>query len=171
MKRMLTLALAAALCGCGTAAEGPADGPVEPLSTPISAVVSVPASAAESTEEPPEEPEEAENELIEEALLSRARRIDGCRVTWYCTCSRCNGSNAGKTASGMLPVPGVTCGVDPKVIPLGSDVLVDFGDGNLQYLRATDTGVHGNHIDILSHTHQEALELGTTTATVWWVPR
>lgn len=163
MKRMLTLALAAALCGCGTAAEGP----TEPLNAPISAAVSVHVCETESAEEPPEEPE---NELIEAALLDRAHRIDGCKVTWYCTCSRCNGSNAGKTASGRQPLPGVTCGVDPEVIPLGSDVLVDFGDGAIVYLRADDTGVHGAHIDILAPTHREALELGTTTANVWWVP-
>lgn len=75
------------------------------------------------------------------------------------------------TKSGRLATPGVTAAVDPAVIPLGSDILVDFGDGVLQYLRADDTGkgVVGNHIDICVESHDEAVELGRTTATVYVV--
>ena len=57
------------------------------------------------------------------------------------------------------------------VIPLGADVLVDYGDGEICYYRADDTGsgVVGNHIDLCVADHQTAVQLGRRTAMVWWV--
>ena len=77
----------------------------------------------------------------------------------------------GITASGVRATPGVTVAVDPDVIPLGADVLVDYGDGEICYYRADDTGsgVVGNHIDLCVADHQTAVQLGRRTATVWWV--
>ena len=116
-------------------------------------------------------PEEAENELIEAALLARAHVIEGVTVTHYDCCVQCCGKDDGITASGVRATPGVTVAVDPAVIPLGSDVLVDYGDGETHYYRADDVGgaVKGNHIDLCVATHEEALQLGRRTATVYWV--
>lgn len=63
--------------------------------------------------------------------------------------------------------------MDPKVIPLGSSVVVDYGDGTVIRLRAEDTGsgVRGNHVDICVARHEEALTLGTRRATVYWEGR
>lgn len=118
-----------------------------------------------------EEVEQAENEMIEAALLARATRIDNVTVTHYDCCAECCGKDDGITASGVRATPGVTVAVDPSVIPLGADVLVDYGDGYIQYYRADDVGgaVKGNHIDLCMSSHQEAVELGRKTATVWWV--
>lgn len=118
-----------------------------------------------------EEIEAAENDMIEAALLARATRLDDVKVTHYCTCSTCCGWDTGITASGLMATPGVTVAVDPDVIPLGADVLVDYGDGEIQYYRADDTGsaVKGNHIDVCLASHEEAVQAGVTTATVWWV--
>lgn len=118
-----------------------------------------------------EEIEAAENEMIEAALLARATRLDDVTVTHYCTCVECFGKDDGITASGLMATPGVTVAVDPDVIPLGADVLVDYGDGEIQYYRADDTGsgVKGNHIDVCLASHEEAVQAGVTTATVWWV--
>lgn len=118
-----------------------------------------------------EEVERAENEMIEAALLARATRIDDVTVTHYDCCVDCCGKDDGITASGVRATPGVTVAVDPDVIPLGADVLVDYGDGDIQYYRADDVGgaVNGNHIDLCVSNHQEAIELGRKTATVWWV--
>lgn len=129
------------------------------------------ATAAESTVIPREEPEEAENERIEVALLARANILEDVTVTHYDCCVECCGKDDGITASGVLATPGVTVAVDPSVIPLGSDVLVDYGDGEIHYYRADDTGgaVKGNHIDLCVATHEEALQLGRRTATVYWV--
>ena len=130
------------------------------------------ATAAETASAPVEEPEEAENERIEAALLARANVIEDCVVTHYDCCVQCCGKDDGITASGVKATPGVTVAVDPTVIPLGSDVLVDYGDGELYYYRADDTGgaVKGNHIDLCVGSHEEALQLGRRTATVYWVP-
>jgi 3D (Asp-Asp-Asp) domain-containing protein len=120
-----------------------------------------------------EEPEAEENQLIEAALLARAVRLDDVAVTHYDTCVDCCGKDDGITASGVQAVPGVSVAVDPAVIPLGSDVLVDYGDGSgLQYYRADDTGhgVDGKAIDLCVASHAEAVELGRRTATVYFVP-
>lgn len=116
-----------------------------------------------------EEPEEPENERIEAALLARSHVIEDCVVTHYDCCVECCGKDDGITASGVRATPGVTVAVDPDVIPLGADVLVDYGDGELHYYRADDVGPAGDHIDLCVDTHDEALRLGRRTATVYWV--
>ena len=112
-----------------------------------------------------------ENELIEVALLGKAHIIEDCTVTHYDCCVACCGNTDGITASGVQATPGVTVAVDPGVIPLGSDVLVDYGDGEIHYYRADDIGgaVKGNHIDMCVGSHEEALQMGRRTATVYWV--
>ena len=103
--------------------------------------------------------------------------LDSVSVTYYCTCQRCCGKAPdhpayGITASGTRATPYRTVAVDPSVIPLGADVLVDYGDGaGLRRYRAEDTGgaVKGNHIDLCVGNHAEALQLGRRTATVYWV--
>ena len=119
--------------------------------------------------------EDFENEKIEDALLNRSHKLTDVTVTHYCPCQKCCGKPEGHpaygiTASGRQLVPGVSVGVDPSVIPLGSTVILDFGDGDLQYCVADDTGsgVKGKHIDLAMADHQEALEMGVRTATVYW---
>lgn len=115
------------------------------------------------------------NEKIEASLLNRSHKLTDVTVTHYCPCQKCCGKPEGHpaygiTASGRQLVPGVSVGVDPSVIPLGSTVILDFGDGELQYCVADDTGsgIKGNHIDLAVADHQEALEMGVRTATVYW---
>ena len=115
------------------------------------------------------------NEKIEAELLNRSHKLTDVTVTHYCPCQKCCGKPEGHpaygiTASGRQLVPGVSVGVDPSVIPLGSTVILDFGDGDLQYCVADDTGsgVKGKHIDLAMADHQEALEMGVRTATVYW---
>lgn len=130
-----------------------------------------PAPAVQIIHAVPEPTEEPENERIETALLERAQVIEDCTVTHYDCCVACCGKTDGITASGVRATPGVTVAVDPAVIPLGSDVLVDYGDGELHYYRAEDTGgaVRGNHIDLCVQDHDTALRLGVREARVWWV--
>ena len=130
------------------------------------------------TDEQLAEIEAQEAQSIEDALLAQATRIDNVTVTHYCICQKCCGKSPdhpayGITASGRYATPYVSVAVDPSVIPLGSDVLVDYGDGVIEYYRADDTGsgVGGKHIDLCVSDHQEARNLGVRTATVYVVPQ
>ena len=117
--------------------------------------------------------EDFENEKIEQTLLAKATRLDNVVVTHYCSELRPHicGTGDGITASGRQVTPYVSVAVDPTEIPLGADVLVDYGDGEIHYYRADDTGawVNGKHIDLAVETHDEALQMGIKTATVYWV--
>lgn len=109
--------------------------------------------------------------------LDELRGFDGvvhnCTVTYYCCEKREHvcGGGTGKTATGTDVTAGRSAAVDPNVIPLGAEIFVDYGDGVLHSYIAEDTGsaVLGGHIDLAVQTHEEALELGTAVATVWWI--
>lgn len=116
--------------------------------------------------------EEPENELIEAALLAQAHMIEDCTVTWYTadTCNKNPGDPGyGITASGLPVVEHLTCAVDPEVIPLYADVFVQYANGTIEQLWATDTGVKGNHIDIYTPDYDYAIQCGRQTLAVWWV--
>ena len=63
----------------------------------------------------------------------------------------------------------LTVAVDRSVIPLYSDVFVQYADGTIEQLWATDTGVNGNHIDIYTPDYDYAIQMGRQQLTVWWV--
>jgi 3D (Asp-Asp-Asp) domain-containing protein len=69
-----------------------------------------------------------------------------------------------RTATGTIPEVGRTIAVDPKVIPLGSRVIVD----GYSYI-AEDTGgdIKGNTLDVFVSTRAEALRLGVKYAEVF----
>ena len=78
------------------------------------------------------------------------------KTTGYCNCRRCCGRWAGgPTKTGVMPVAGETVAVDPRVIPLGSMVMVD---GHIYW--AHDTGVRGKHIDVYYDSHSVAWSHG-----------
>ena len=162
------------LCLCsalwGMAAAKAIDGPqetreAEPMETPAEAESAAPVPAIEPQED-------AENEQIEAALLARSHKIDNCTVTWYTadTCGKKPGDPAyGITASGLPVVEHLTVAVDRSVIPLYSDVFVQYADGTIEQLWATDTGVNGNHIDIYTSDYDYAIQMGRQQLTVWWL--
>lgn len=172
-RTVLTFALAVIAVSIGTIACALAY-LIGPAAEPAPVIVEEPEVPMAQTI--PEPAEDFENEKIEAALLARAETIEGCTITHYCICEKCCGKTPdhpayGITASGLRATPGVSVAVDPAVIPLGSDVLVDYGDGELHYFRADDTGsaIKGAHIDLCVEDHQTALNLGVKTATVYWV--
>ena len=116
--------------------------------------------------------ESFENENIQNALLAKANKIEDCTVTWYteATCGKTPDNPAyGITASGLPVVEHLTVAVDRSVIPLYSDVFVQYADGTIEQLWATDTGVNGNHIDIYTPDYDYAIQMGRQKLTVWWV--
>lgn len=90
-------------------------------------------------------------------------------VTHYCPCTVCCGKSDGITASGRQAVPYYSIAVDPSVIPLGTVVYLDYGDGVLHECRADDTGgaVVGHKLDLCVGDHQSAVQYGIRTATVY----
>ena len=115
--------------------------------------------------------EDFENERIEDALLARSRVIEDCIITFYCNeqYPHICGTGDGIAYDGTPALSWATCAVDPDVIPIGSTVMVDLGDGEgIRTLVANDTGVSGNHVDICVGSHSEALQLGRMKATVYY---
>lgn len=90
-------------------------------------------------------------------------------VTHYCPCSLCCGKSDGVTASGRQAAPYYSIAVDPSVIPLGTTVYLDYGDGVLHEARADDTGgaVQGKKIDLCVGDHETAIQYGVRSATVY----
>lgn len=79
-----------------------------------------------------------------------------------------NGKWGNKTHLGTQVRPGVIA-VDPKVIPLGSRVYIQYPDGRGEYAIAEDTGgaIKGNRIDIAKWTVKEAKNFGIQTFKVY----
>ena len=81
----------------------------------------------------------------------------------YDPCTKCCGKTDGITKTGTKATAGRTVAVDPKVIPLGSTLLID----GQEYI-AEDVGgaIKGKKIDIFHNTHSEALKYGKQKHTV-----
>lgn len=97
--------------------------------------------------------------------------IEECTVTWYTedTCGKAPDHPAyGITASGLPVEEGVTCAVDPEVIPLGAEVQVLFSDGTIGTFRATDTEAKGEWVDIYTPSYDYAVQCGLQKLTVCW---
>ena len=135
--------------------------------------VEIPQEMKEAVELSVELPEESEEET--QLDIERLKQVENATVTAYCICKKCCGKDEshpayGITASGRPAEPYISVAVDPFLIPLGSKVYIDYGDGLLHERRADDTGssVAGAHIDVCMTTHEEALEHGVKEARVYW---
>lgn len=96
--------------------------------------------------------------------ISRLEPIGTFVVYHYCPCEQCCGKTDGVTATGTKAEEGRTIAVDPAVIPLGTEVIID---GHRYIAEDTGSGIQGNKIDIFVESHEEALQLGVTTAEVY----
>ena len=90
------------------------------------------------------------------------------RVKHYCPCDICTGKTPsdrdyGITATGAVATEGRTVAVDPDVIPIGSEVLIN----GVIYI-AEDTGVKGKTIDMFINDHAQAAAMGTYLTAVSW---
>jgi 3D (Asp-Asp-Asp) domain-containing protein len=117
--------------------------------------------------------EEDENAKIEAALLEKANKIENCTVTWYTndTCGKTPDNLAyGITASGEPTHPHCTVATDTSLIPMYSDVCVEYADGTTEWFKATDTGVCGAHVDIYTDDYEQAVQNGVQLLTVYYIP-
>ena len=96
-------------------------------------------------------------------------------ATAYCACHECCGKWPGNkwygiTATGTKAKVG-TIAVDPRVIPLGTQVYIEglYGAKNYGYGSAEDTGgaIKGNIIDLYFNTHRETINWGRQQVKVY----
>ena len=102
-------------------------------------------------------------------------KMEGATLTHYCVCFLCCGKTPenpayGITASGREAEPYTSVAVDPLMIPMGAQILIDYGNGEVVVGRADDTGsaIDGSHIDLCVSNHEEALQEGVKTVDVYW---
>jgi peptidoglycan hydrolase CwlO-like protein len=86
-----------------------------------------------------------------------AKYLGSFKITHYCSCYYCSGGWGNSTASGAIATVGRTIAVDPKVIPLGSKVIIN---GYVYVAEDTGGAIKGNKIDIYVKDHQTALNKG-----------
>lgn len=86
-------------------------------------------------------------------------------TTAYCKCEKCCGIwTDSPTKSGTIPQEGRTIAVDPDVIPLGTQVIID---GQIYTAEDTGSAVKGNVIDIYFDNHEETEKYGRQDREVW----
>lgn len=122
------------------------------------------------TEAAPEALPEAVNEVIAIATMPDAMMVEPVGTHWerlgrwkttgYCPCRRCNGRNAGRTASGAPMIPGRTIAVGG--LPFGTVLKV----GDTEYV-VEDRGTPYGHIDVLYADHRTASNHGVQYREVW----
>jgi len=85
------------------------------------------------------------------------------KATFYnAHCKGCSG----RTKSGRNLAKGISISVDPKVIPLGTWILIKYSNGIIEKRRADDTGgrIKGKKIDIyIPKSKKELMQLGKQT--------
>ena len=90
-------------------------------------------------------------------------------ATAYCGCASCNGIWAGSpAANGERLTNGLTIAVDPKVVPLGSYLIIE----GVGIRKAQDTGsaIKGKDIDVYVSSHKECSAFGRKNLKVWIIP-
>lgn len=91
------------------------------------------------------------------------------KLTAYCACKKCcdkepTDPNYGITAYGYQATAGRTIAVDPKLIPIGTEVIIN---GHTYVTEDVGGAIKENRIDIYFNTHQEALDFGVQYADVY----
>ena len=139
----------------------------------IEATVSLEAS------EPTEITEEEsiiEEPIIEEPVEPKLISLGEFKLTAYCSCQKCcgkwalnrpldeNGNEIVYGASGERLFASTSIAVDPSVIPLGTEVIIN---GNTYIAHDTGSAVKGNVIDIYFDSHEEAWNFGLQYAEVF----
>ncbi len=97
-----------------------------------------------------------------------AKQVLDITATAYAPGPHDNDQWGNKTRIGTQIRPGVIA-VDPRVIPLGSQVMIKYPDGTKEYAVAEDTGgaIKGHRIDIAKWTVKEAERFGIKPVKVY----
>lgn len=106
---------------------------------------------------------DTETKIIKNATLVS---LGTFKTTAYCPCRSCSEGYGRLTKTGTQATASRTVAVDPRVIPLGSHLLID----GVEYI-AEDVGggVKGKHIDIFYNTHSETRNHGVERSEVYLI--
>jgi len=120
----------------------------------MSSVILYPIAAAATPNTPPED----------------YKKVLNITATAYAPGPHDNDQWGSKTYIGTQIRPGIIA-VDPKVIPLGSKVYIEYPDGHGVYAVAEDTGgaIKGHRIDVAKWTVPEAYDYGIQHVKVYVV--
>lgn len=115
-------------------------------------------SPCEVTESPQSEDNAKMEQVFDQA--SNKAEIDSLgqfTISHYCPCAKCCGKTDGITKTGTIATENRTIAVDPTIIPLGTEVIIDG-----QTYVAEDIGgaIKQNKIDVYVSDHREALSRG-----------
>jgi len=99
---------------------------------------------------------------------ANAKQVLDVKATAYAPGPQNNDQWGNKTFLGTQVRPGIIA-VDPKIIPLGSNVMIKYPDGTKEYAVAEDTGgaIKGNRIDVAKWTVKEAEKFGMKKVKVY----
>ncbi len=129
-------------------------------------------SAAVQTEEADEEGAAEEQAETQEAAKAQEaavqtpclRSLGVFRTTGYCPCRQCSEGWGRHTCTGAIAQANHTIAVDPRVIPYGSQVMIN---GVIYTAEDRGGGVKGNHIDIFYDTHAQTRQHGSRNQEVF----
>lgn len=98
----------------------------------------------------------------------RYKAVHDIVATAYAPGPHDNGKWGNLTHIGTTVRPGIIA-VDPQLIPLGTRVYIEYGDGHGMYATAEDTGgaIKGQRIDIAMNTVKEAYNFGIQKVKVY----
>lgn len=136
----------------------------------IAAVVASPApnppEAPSAQEAPPQTDQLAQS--VPSPEEAGAKKVLNITATAYAPGPHDNDQWGDKTRLGTQIRPGVIA-VDPRIIPLGSQVMIKYPDGTKEYAVAEDTGgaIKGHRIDVAKWTVKEANRFGVKAVKVY----
>lgn len=112
-----------------------------------------------------EKKKQQEQQQNQNTNTSGMKYLGKFKLTAYCNCKKCCGKwSGGPTASGKMPKAGRTIAVDPKVIPLGSKVVIN---GKTYTAEDTGSAIKNKRIDVYFDSHKAALNFGVQYAEVY----
>lgn len=86
------------------------------------------------------------------------------RLTAYCPCNICSEGWGRHTSSGAIAQANHTVAVDPRIIPIGSKLLIN---GTVYTAEDIGGAVKGNHIDVFFDTHAQTKQFGSQNGEVF----
>jgi len=163
MKRKYRRVAAAALAGAAIMSSSlvPGVGPVaHAAAIPANDTVAPPATKQQAAEQ--------KVKLSEANAPKNYEKVVEVKATAYAPGPADNDQWGNKTYLGTQVRPGIIA-VDPRVIPLGSRVFIQYPDGHGEYAVAEDTGgaIKGNRIDVAKWSRDQAKDFGIKSAKVF----